>query len=98
MSEDIYFYNKTKKEYIRGYGNGNRSDSLRANFPVLLTWLLMNDWIYDQIYCIGFKQMDYILSATDKTNYYINKFNLSHCIKEHGKLVNNKYSNKRGKK
>jgi len=70
MSEDIYFYNKTKKEYIRGYGNGNRADSLRNNFPILLTWLLMNDWIYDQIYCVGFKQMDYILSAIDKTDYY----------------------------
>jgi len=91
VSEDIYFYNKTTKEYVKGYGNGNRTDSLINNFPILLTWLLMDDWIYDHVCCLGFRQMDDIISAIDKTNHYINKFNLSNSAKIYGKLPSNEY-------
>ncbi len=93
MSENIYFWNRTKKEYVYGYGNHNRSDTLRSNYPIALTWLFMNDWNNDIICCIGDSQnSESLLKCKEKTNYYLDKYNKSHASIEHGKLNFNNYA------
>jgi len=93
MSENIYVVNKTKKEKVYGYGNHNRADSLRHNFPILLMWLLSNDWYGDTIICMGdTNYTDDFFELVDKTNHYINKFNDHGSAKEHGKMVKNEYA------
>lgn len=93
MSEDLYYVNKTKKEYIRAYGNSNRSDSLRYNFPILLVSLLGNEWQNDEIVCEGDSgDLKLMFESKDRTNYYIKLFNKNGRYEEHGKLCLNKYA------
>lgn len=91
MSTDFYFWNKKKKEYIHGYGNHNRKDNLRDNWPIILAWVMMNEWENDDVVCVGVDMDVKMLKGLNQTNYYIRKFNENYASDEHGKFVENRY-------
>ena len=75
MSQDWYFKNMTKNEYIRGTGNGNFMDSLRYSNPLFIVWVMMEKWKGDEIRCFPEHEMPNggysdILDATNKTSEY----------------------------
>ena len=70
MSENIYFKNYTRNEYICASGNGNRVDSLRYDNPEFITWVLVHTWTNAYVACLGeYSLADYgiILESQDVT-------------------------------
>ena len=80
MSQNWYFKNMDKNEYITSSGNGNYSSNLACDNPLFLIWCMMEKWQGNVIKCFPEHKMptgNYadILNATNKTKEYRNDFN-----------------------
>jgi hypothetical protein len=97
MSTDFYFVNEEKNEYVYAYGNHNRTDSLRCDWPKLFVWLMMNSWYGCNVKCIADTcDISFISSTTDMTNEYIHAWNTEEFgegrREEHGVFELNQYA------
>ena len=78
MSQNLFFKNMDKNEYVYGSGNGNFNDTLRYDNPLFIVWVIMQKWSGDTIMCFAEHEMPNgykdILCATDKTKEYRDQF------------------------
>ena len=78
MSQNWYFKNMDKNEYVYGTGNGNFNDTLSYDNPLFVIWVMMEKWQGDIIKCFPEHRMpsgyEDILNATDKTKKYRKEF------------------------
>ena len=78
MSQNWFFKNMNKNEYVHGSGNGNFSDTLRYGNPLFIVWVMMTKWKGDVIKCFPEHEIpnsyDAILLSCDKTEEYREEF------------------------
>ena len=89
MSQDWFFINMAKNEYIRSDGNGNYRSSLCDDNPRFIVWVMMNDWYGDNVIAAeeanipgGYRT---VLDGVEKTDDYRKLFsmdgnNSNNCI------------------
>ena len=79
MSQNWYFKNMDKNEYIHSFGNGNFQSTLSYDNPTFIVWVMMEKWQGDIIKCFPEHKMptgnyNDILEATNKTTEYRKEF------------------------
>lgn len=78
MSQDYFFKNIKKNEYIKASGNGNFADSLRWDNPEFITWVMLEKWLGEEVICVVEHEMpggyDFILKAKNVTEEFRKDF------------------------
>lgn len=74
MSQNWYFKNMDKNEYVHSSGNGNFRDTLAHDNPRFIIWVMMKRWAGCVIKCFPEREMPNgykdILDAVDRTEQY----------------------------